>query len=153
MKHVDLGNLEEFTQVARNQMSMCAEILTGRDSHPFIEDQPTGERMALALMIHSADLALGGLMELVGSIRDHTPEPEDLIGKLTPSTFTRVGLYREEDGHTYWKEGDFWWGAPTFCGGEPDFSCAGPLADMELEKGTIGELALALDFAREKLLS
>ena len=84
MNRVDLLNIEEFTNVAIGQMEMCNDILTGGDSHPFLQVLPSGEKMALATHISMADAMLKALALLVGSILLHTPEEESRTGEREP---------------------------------------------------------------------
>ena len=140
MNRVDLLNIEEFTNVAIGQMEMCNDILTGRDSHPFLEVLPSGERMALATHISMADAMLKGLAVLVSSILEHTPEEEGVTGLevrfMQPNGFTLRSdgkVYNGNDGHSYWLDDGEWVGAGTLMDGTLDSDEGTSVDDFEME--------------------
>tara|TARA_R100000655_G_scaffold99839_1_gene143926 strand:- start:3 stop:212 length:210 start_codon:yes stop_codon:yes gene_type:complete len=56
--------------------------------------------------------------------------------------------YRESDGHTYWHDGRFWVGAPTYQSGEPDYDNATPVDDFLIDDEQRSELDAWLEERR-----
>lgn len=57
----DLEYMRAACVEARNALMRVGECLVGRDSHPFLEDAPSGPRIALALLERNAITAVEAL--------------------------------------------------------------------------------------------
>ncbi len=76
MQHADLAYIDEHLDAARNTISLCGDILTGRDTYPLVADKIV-EPFAFYLAIE-IERMMGAITQMHNNVKQEAEEAKQL---------------------------------------------------------------------------